>query len=62
VDHVLEDGPEAARAVVDLRLVLGRQADHLGVAAALEVEDAAAPVDRASEILPNYFDFPRVSE
>ena len=38
--HVLEDRAEPAGGRVDLRLGLGRQLDHLGVAAALEVEDA----------------------
>ena len=40
-DHVLEDRPERAGRLVDLRLGLGRQADHLRVAPALDVEDAA---------------------
>jgi hypothetical protein len=44
--------PEAARAVVDLRLVLGRQADHLGVAATLEVENAAVPLQRVKHDPP----------
>jgi hypothetical protein len=39
-DHVLEHGPETAGGGVDLGLVLGREPDDLGVAAALEVEDA----------------------
>ena len=39
-DDVLEDRPERARRLVDLRLGLRREADHLRVAAALEVEDA----------------------
>mmetsp|Transcript_58419 Transcript_58419/g.153834 ORF Transcript_58419/g.153834 Transcript_58419/m.153834 type:complete len:661 (+) Transcript_58419:301-2283(+) len=38
-DHVLEHGAKADR-VVDLRLLLAREADGLGVAAALDVEDA----------------------
>ena len=38
-DDVLEDRPEGPRGLVDLRLGLGRESDHLGVAAALEVED-----------------------
>ena len=37
---VLEDGAEAVHGVPDLRLGLGREADRLRVAAALEVEDA----------------------
>ena len=41
IDHVLQDGAEAARRGVDVRLVDVRQADGLGVAAALEVEDAS---------------------
>jgi hypothetical protein len=40
VDHVLEDRPEAPRGREDLRLGVGREADHLGVAAVLEVEHA----------------------
>src|SRR5258708_36217317 len=47
VNHnVLEDRPERAHHLVDLRLGRRRQADHLRVAAALEVEDAgvAPPV------------------
>ena len=39
-DDVLEHGAERARRPVDLRLRLGREADHLRVAAAFEVEDA----------------------
>src|SRR5581483_4087866 len=39
--HVLEDGPERPRRAVDLRLCLGGEPDHLRVAAALQVEDAA---------------------
>ncbi|MDZ7748133.1 MAG: hypothetical protein U5K43_04180 [Halofilum sp. (in: g-proteobacteria)] len=39
VDDVLEHGAEAD-GVVDLRLGLGREVDRLGVAAALDVEDA----------------------
>ncbi len=39
-DDVLEDRPERARHPVDLGLGVGRQVDHLRVAAALEVEDA----------------------
>ena len=39
-DHVLEHGAEAGGGRVDLRLGLGREVDRLGVAAALEVEDA----------------------
>ena len=39
-DDVLEDRPERARRPVDLGLRLRVEADHLGVAAALEVEDA----------------------
>ena len=38
---VLEDRPEAARRLEDVRLVHRGEADGLGVAAALEVEDAA---------------------
>ena len=46
VDDVLEDRAEPARGREDLRLRLGGEADHLGVAAVLEVEDAvvAPPV------------------
>ena len=53
VDHaalvhrdVLEDRPEGVRRAEDVRLGLGRKPDHLGVAAALDVEDAvrAPPV------------------
>ena len=41
VEHdVFQDGAEAARAGVDLRLGLGREANDLGVAAVLEIEDA----------------------
>ena len=40
IDHVLEHRAEASRRRVDLRLGLGGEADHLRVAAALEVEDA----------------------
>ena len=40
---VLEDRPEPARRREDVRLVHRREADRLGVAAALEVEDAVAP-------------------
>ena len=41
VEHdVLEDRPVRARRLVDLRLGVRAQADHLRVAAALEVEDA----------------------
>src|SRR5262249_57432964 len=41
VDHdVLEQRAELVRRGVDLRLGLGREADHLRVAAILEVEDA----------------------
>ena len=40
-DDVLEHRAERARGGVDLRLRLRREADHLRVAAALEVEDAA---------------------
>src|ERR1035438_6976536 len=39
--HVLENSAKAARASVDLRLGLGREPDDLGIAAVLEVEDAA---------------------
>ena len=39
--HVLEHGAEHLGRGVDLGLGLGAQPDHLGVAAALEVEDAA---------------------
>ena len=39
-DHVLEDGAEALRRLVDLGLGLRREADHLRVAAAFDVEDA----------------------
>src|SRR5690606_40912356 len=39
-DGVLEDRAEAAARRVDERLALGREADHLRVVAALEVEDA----------------------
>ena len=39
-DDVLEDRPEGAGRLVDLGLRLGGEADHLRVAAALEVEDA----------------------
>ena len=38
---VLEDRPEAACGGVDLRLGLGREPDHLRVAAALDVEHTA---------------------
>ncbi len=38
-DHVLEHRAPATRGLVDLRLGLGREADHLRVAAALDVED-----------------------
>ena len=38
-DDVLEDRPERLRHPVDLGLGLGREPDHLRVAAALEVED-----------------------
>ena len=38
--HVFQDGAEAPRAGVNLRLGFGRQADHLGVAAVLEIENA----------------------
>ena len=38
-DHVLQDGPEAVGGGVDLGLVLRAQADDLGVAPALDVED-----------------------
>src|ERR1039457_5849568 len=42
IEHdVLQDGAEAAGAGVDLRFGLGREADDLGIAAILEVEDAA---------------------
>src|SRR4030095_14066456 len=42
IEHdVLEDRSEAPRGVPNLWLGLLRQFDHLGVAAALEVEDAA---------------------
>ena len=40
---VLEDRPERARHAEDVRLGLGRQPDHLRVAAAFEVEDAVRP-------------------
>ena len=40
LDNVLEDGAETAGCVVNLGFVVGRQADDLGVAAALEVENA----------------------
>ncbi len=40
VDDVLEDRPESPRGGVDLRLGVRREADHLRVAAVLEVEDA----------------------
>ena len=43
VDHVLEDRPEAAGGREDLRLGVGREADHLRVAAVLEVEDTVGP-------------------
>src|SRR5258706_12703145 len=39
--HVLENGPEAQR-VPDLRLFVRRELNALGVASALEVEDAVA--------------------
>ena len=39
-DHILEDRAEHLRRAVDVRLALRREIDHLGVAAALEVEDA----------------------
>ncbi len=39
-DHVLEHRPEGVGRGVDLRLRVGREADDLGVAAALDVEDA----------------------
>jgi hypothetical protein len=44
--HVLEHRAEGRRRAIDLRLVVGVQADDLGVAAPLEVEDAvvAPPV------------------
>ena len=42
-DDVLEQRPEGPRRRVDLRLRLGREPDHLRVAAALEVEDAVVP-------------------
>src|SRR5208283_1893821 len=35
---ILQNGPKAARAFIDLRLRVGREANHLGVAPALEVE------------------------
>ena len=38
--HVLQDGAEPAGAGIDLRLGVGRQADDLGIAAVLEIEDA----------------------
>ena len=40
IDDVLEDRPEGVRRREDLGLGLGREADHLRVAAALDVEDA----------------------
>src|SRR3954447_15828055 len=40
---VLEDRPERVRRLVDLGLRLRGELDHLRVAAALEVEDAAVP-------------------
>ena len=39
-DHVLQHRGEAAGGGVDLRLAFGREADHLGVAAALDIEHA----------------------
>src|SRR5690606_39925537 len=39
-DHVLEDRAEPLRGTVDLGLRLARQPDRLGIAAALEIEDA----------------------
>ena len=39
-DDVLEDRPERARRLEDLRLGLRREPDHLRVAAAFDVEDA----------------------
>ncbi len=44
---VLEDRPERPRRPPDLRLGLRREPDHLGVAAALDVEDAARRSSRA---------------
>ena len=41
--HVLEHGSEAGRRREDLRLGVRIEADDLGVAAALEVEDALGP-------------------
>src|SRR3546814_2417219 len=38
-DHVLEDRAKALRGCMDLGFGLGRQTDHLGIAAAFEVED-----------------------
>jgi hypothetical protein len=38
-DHVLEHRPERMRRAPDLGLRLGREADHLRVAAALHIED-----------------------
>ena len=40
VNHVLDDGPEAACGGEDLRLGLGRESNDLGVATVLEIEDA----------------------
>ena len=37
--HVLEHRPEALRRRINLRLRLGAQPDHLGIATALKVED-----------------------
>src|SRR5690242_221942 len=39
-DHILEDRTEHLRGAVNVRLTLRGEIDHLGVAAALEVEDA----------------------
>ncbi len=38
--HVLEDGSEPPRGLVNLGLGLRPESNHLGVAAALEIEDA----------------------
>jgi hypothetical protein len=39
-DDIFNDGSKPACALVDPRLGLGREPDHLGVAAVLELEDA----------------------
>ncbi len=40
IDYVFEDCAKHSRSTINVRLRFGRELDHLGIAAALEIEDA----------------------